>query len=131
MFCRLGANRRWRRLMQLTAEQEMAELLDACLPKLDGVEAAFVRDCWLREATVPLRQFSVKVLRRFLKDACVDASIDECQCDRLDYALDLAEHKLNSLLPPPGSSPRARLPAAWFGDELEGGTAAADQGPAV
>jgi hypothetical protein len=46
--------------MQVTAEEEMADLLDACLPELDGVEAAFVRDCWLREPQLPLRDFSKK-----------------------------------------------------------------------
>ena len=40
------------------AEEEMADLLDACLPGLDGVEAALVRDCWLREPPVPLRHFA-------------------------------------------------------------------------
>jgi hypothetical protein len=43
--------------MQVTAEDEMAESVRSCLPELDGVEAAFVRDCWLREPAVPLSTF--------------------------------------------------------------------------
>jgi hypothetical protein len=44
--------------MQLTAEDEMADLLRGCLPELDQVEAAFIRDCWLREPQMPLQKFS-------------------------------------------------------------------------
>jgi hypothetical protein len=44
--------------MQLTVEDEMAELIRSCLPELDGFEAAFVRDCWLREPPVPMTTFS-------------------------------------------------------------------------
>ena len=35
--------------MQVTAEEEIANLLGSCLPELEAIEAAFVRDCWLRE----------------------------------------------------------------------------------
>jgi hypothetical protein len=44
--------------MQVTAEEEMAELVRSCLPELNGVEAVFVRDCWLREPTMPLAAFA-------------------------------------------------------------------------
>jgi hypothetical protein len=44
--------------MQVTAEEEMAEWVGSCLPALDEIEAAFVCDCFLREPTVPRRQFS-------------------------------------------------------------------------
>ena len=46
--------------MQVTAEEEMTDLVRCCLPALDEIEAAFVRDCWLREPKVPLRQFSTE-----------------------------------------------------------------------
>ena len=44
--------------MQVTAEYELADLFCACLPELDEIEAAFVRDCWLCEPKVPLKEFS-------------------------------------------------------------------------
>jgi hypothetical protein len=44
--------------MQVTAEEEMADLVLACLPELDEMEAAYIRDCCLREPTMPLRDFS-------------------------------------------------------------------------
>jgi hypothetical protein len=44
--------------MQVTAEDELAELFCACLPELDEIEAALVQDCWLREPKVPLTEFS-------------------------------------------------------------------------
>ena len=44
--------------MQVTADDEIAELVRSCLPELDGVEAAFVRECCLREPTVPITNFS-------------------------------------------------------------------------
>ena len=44
--------------MQVTVEDELADLFCACLPELDEIEAAFVRDCWLREPKVPLSEFS-------------------------------------------------------------------------
>jgi hypothetical protein len=47
-----------RRSMQVTANDEMAELVHSCLLELVGVEAAFVRECLLREPTVPLREFA-------------------------------------------------------------------------
>lgn len=42
--------------MQVTVEEEMANLVRSCLTELDGVEAALVRECCLREPMVPLRQ---------------------------------------------------------------------------
>lgn len=39
--------------MQVMAEDEMAGLISACLPALDEIEAAFIQNCWLREAPVP------------------------------------------------------------------------------
>jgi hypothetical protein len=53
--------------MQLTAEEEMTDLICACLPELDEVEAAFVRDCWLREPKIGLSRFA-KVWRLTAKD---------------------------------------------------------------
>lgn len=59
---------------------------------------------------------AVKVLRRILKDARGDLSVDESQCHSLDDALDRLEEALNDLLPPPGSPPRAKLPDSLFED---------------
>jgi hypothetical protein len=44
--------------MQVTAEEELSDLLDACLPELDQIEAAFIEDCCLREPNMLLRDFS-------------------------------------------------------------------------
>jgi hypothetical protein len=44
--------------MQVTAEDEIEVLVRFCLPALETIEAAFVRDCWLREPKVPLTEFS-------------------------------------------------------------------------
>ena len=44
--------------MQVTAEDEIEALVRSCLPALEAIEAAFVRDCWLREPTVLLTEFS-------------------------------------------------------------------------
>ena len=44
--------------MQVTAEAEMADLVQSCLPDLDEIEAASIQDCCLRELQLPLRQFS-------------------------------------------------------------------------
>ena len=46
--------------MQLTADEEMTDLIRACLPSLDEIEAAFVQDCWLGEPRVPLKELSEK-----------------------------------------------------------------------
>lgn len=59
---------------------------------------------------------AVKVLRRVLKDARADLSVDESQCHGLDDTLDRLEEALNELLPPPGSRPRAKLPDSLFED---------------
>ena len=53
---------------------------------------------------------AVKVLRNILKNARADLSVDGAQCNRLDNALDVVEQELNSLLPPPGAPPKAKLP---------------------
>lgn len=45
--------------MQVTAEEELSDLLDACLPALDEIEATFVEDCCLREPQLTLRDFSI------------------------------------------------------------------------
>ena len=44
--------------MQVTAEEEAADLLGACLRELDQVEGAFIQECCLREPQLPLRDFS-------------------------------------------------------------------------
>jgi hypothetical protein len=44
--------------MQVTTEEQMAELFGSCLPELDQIEAAFIEDCCLREPRVPLAEFS-------------------------------------------------------------------------
>jgi hypothetical protein len=44
--------------MQLTAEEEMTDLIRACLPELERIEAAFIQECYLQEPTVPLANFS-------------------------------------------------------------------------
>ena len=44
--------------MQVTAEEEIADLLGSCLPELDQVEAAFIEECCLREPKMPLAVFS-------------------------------------------------------------------------
>jgi hypothetical protein len=44
--------------VQVTDEDEMAGLIRSCLPALETIEAAFVRDCWLREPKVTLKNFS-------------------------------------------------------------------------
>ena len=44
--------------MQVMAEDEMAGLISACLPGLDEIEAAYIRNCWLREPQMPLATFS-------------------------------------------------------------------------
>lgn len=62
---------------------------------------------------------AVKVLRKSLQDARADLSVDESQCNRLDDALDLVEQELNSLLPPPGAPPKAKLPDVFSEDEDE------------
>ena len=46
--------------MQLTAEDEMAEQVRACLQSLDELEAEFIEKCWLCEPRVPLKYFSEK-----------------------------------------------------------------------
>jgi len=60
---------------------------------------------------------AVKVLRNILKDARADLSVDESQCKGLDNALDVVEQELNTLLPPPGSPPKAKLPDLFSEDE--------------
>jgi len=62
---------------------------------------------------------AVKVLRKILKDAASDLSVDESQCNGLDNALDFVEQELNNLLPPPGSPPKAKLPDVFSEDEDE------------
>jgi hypothetical protein len=69
---------------------------------------------------------AVKVLQTILRDARADLSVDESQCYGLDCALDRLEEELNRLLPPPGSPPKAKLPAEWFEDDPESATGAAD-----
>jgi hypothetical protein len=44
--------------VQVTAEDELADLFCACLPELDEIEAAFIEDCCLREPKMQLRDFS-------------------------------------------------------------------------
>ena len=44
--------------MQVTAEEEIADLLGSCLPELDQIEAAFIEECCLREPKVTLKKFS-------------------------------------------------------------------------
>jgi hypothetical protein len=44
--------------MRLTAEEEMTDLIRACLPELEQIEAAFIQECYLQEPTVPLADFS-------------------------------------------------------------------------
>jgi DNA-directed RNA polymerase sigma subunit (sigma70/sigma32) len=44
--------------MQVTAEEEIADLLGACLPELDEVEAAFIQERCIREPKVTLKNFS-------------------------------------------------------------------------
>jgi hypothetical protein len=44
--------------MQVTPEEEIADLLGSCLPELDQIEAAFIQECCLREPKVPLTEFS-------------------------------------------------------------------------
>jgi hypothetical protein len=44
--------------MQVTAEEELADLFCACLRELDEIEAAFIEDCCLREPKMQLRDFS-------------------------------------------------------------------------
>jgi hypothetical protein len=46
--------------MQVTAEEEIADVLRACLRDLDQIEAAFIQDCYLQEPPMPLRDFSNK-----------------------------------------------------------------------
>ena len=53
---------------------------------------------------------AVKVLRKILKDARADLSVDESLCNLMDNAIDLVEQELNKLLPPPGAPPKAKLP---------------------
>ena len=62
---------------------------------------------------------AVKVLKKSLKDARADLSLDESQCNRLDNALDLVEQELNNPLPPPGAPPKAKLPDVFSEDEDE------------
>ncbi len=50
---------------------------------------------------------TVKVLRNVLKDARADLSVAETECAEFDAAIYSVE---NELLPPPGASPKARLP---------------------
>lgn len=44
--------------MQVTAEEELGDVLDACLRDLNEIEAAFIQECCLREPKMPLRDFS-------------------------------------------------------------------------
>lgn len=44
--------------MQVTAEEEMTDLVHSCLPELDQIEEAFINDCCLREPRLPWREFS-------------------------------------------------------------------------
>ena len=60
---------------------------------------------------------AVKVLRKILKDARGDLSVDESQCGGLDDALDRLEESLNILLPPPGAPRKPKLP--FYEDEDE------------
>jgi hypothetical protein len=60
---------------------------------------------------------AVKVLRKILRDARGDLSVDESQCSGLDNALDRLEEALNELLPPPGAPRRPKLP--FYDDEDE------------
>ena len=69
---------------------------------------------------------AVKVLRKILKDARADLSVEEYQCIRLDQALDQVEIKLNKLLPPPGAPPKAKLPDVFSEDEDEAMPVASD-----
>lgn len=62
---------------------------------------------------------AVKALRRILKNARADLSVPACQSDRLDDALDRLEEELNGLLPPPGASPKPRLPDSLFYEDAE------------
>ena len=66
---------------------------------------------------------AVKVLKKILRDARADLSVDGAQCNRLENALDLLEEGLNELLPPPGAPPRAKLP---FDDDGDVGSAESD-----
>lgn len=66
---------------------------------------------------------AVKVLRKTLKDARTDLSVDEYQCNGLDHALDQLETELNKLLPPPGAPPKAKLP---FDDDEDTGPVETD-----
>ena len=60
---------------------------------------------------------AVKVLRKILKDARADLSVQESQCKRLDDVLDHVEEKLNELLPPPGAPRTAKLSGIFAQDE--------------
>ena len=44
--------------MQVTAHDQMADLVASCLSELDEIEAAYVQDCYLLEPPVPLAVFS-------------------------------------------------------------------------
>jgi hypothetical protein len=66
---------------------------------------------------------AVKVLKKILRDARADLSVDGAQCNRLEIALDLVEQELNNLLPPPGAPPKAKLP---FDDDGDVGSAESD-----
>jgi hypothetical protein len=44
--------------MEVTALDEMAGLLDRCLPELDEIEAAFVKSQYLDEPRVSLPEFA-------------------------------------------------------------------------
>jgi len=62
----------------------------------------------------------------FTEDARAGLGVAGSQCSGLDSALDRLEEELNRLLPPPGPHPRAKLPAAWFGEDAEGGATVTD-----
>ena len=66
---------------------------------------------------------AVKVLRKILKGARADLSVDENDSTKLDFAIDGLEVALNDLLPPPGAPPKARLPGFDDDDDDDGGAA--------
>jgi len=53
---------------------------------------------------------SVKSVRKVLKDARGDLSVDEVDCTRLDANIGFIEERLNDLLPPQGAPKGACLP---------------------